>query len=644
MAATPSDSWRSRSAAPPTPAGSSAFRSAPAPAPGKGRRGGGGGRRPHTPSEAAGPDKPKPSRQNSSAGAPAAAGGKPPAPAKAAAPAAKAGAGGRPARGAANGSGGGNGRQAAKAEHHSPPDPEKRTTGRRRRASQNKGGPRPESSASKFNPPPPLTEVPLREQAKPAAHDLPPHLSKNTPPHLAQSHALFESHLDDIVRHAREGLLSATPGSGFAPSTPIGDWAADDDADELPALDDWGVHVGGSDAGETKRDQGKDDAPSSTGDLKPDWKSGLKAFSGPETSLISPIIVDGLRALPDPTETTPVSTDKGKAKDDGKARESKANQPVQPASTAVKDATRSPEKSKAMSQRDAKAAAAFFLKSAAFTSTASNPSPVHPPNTVYATSTSTAAPHPSLPVKPSAPTPQPVSHVRPAATPMRGRKDRQKEKEPMEKEKEPKAAQEDATSVEDAKPAINEAQVMDTPNALSGEARANASQAAADKAGDDAAVEQARTEELVKAEVPAIAVEKSSAATAETTDGAPDAALSAPASEPIDASPSAPSQASSSPSDQHSPPFAPARSRASTASRIVGGSIAPGHRTSPSAPQRHARAHSGLQPGHARTHSTPTPAGHRLPAARPVIASSALAGIARQLGGSPRAAAVATKQ
>ncbi|KAI4524175.1 hypothetical protein K525DRAFT_236046 [Schizophyllum commune Loenen D] len=635
MAATPTDSWRSRTAAPTPPAGSSAFRTAPAP--GKGRRGGGGvggggGRRPHTPSEAGGPDKPKPSRQNSSAGAPAAAGAKPAAKAPAA-KAAASGAGGAKAAKAANGTT--NGRSPSKTEHHSPPESEKRTTGRRRRPSQNKGGPRPESSASKFNPPPPLTEVPLREAAKPAAHDLPPHLAKNTPPHLAQSHALFESHLEEVVRHAREGLLSATPGSGFAPGTPGGDWAADDDADELPALDDWGVHIGGSDAGGgDKQEETKAEvSTSSTEGLKPDWKSGLKAFSGPETSLISPIIVDGLRALPDPTETIPVG-DKGKAKDNGKATDPKGKAAASKPPALAKNSPEAKAKAARDAKADAKAAAAFFLRSAAFTSTANTPLP--PPNTLYATNNN-ASSHPSLPIKPSAPIPAPVSRVHPAATPMRGRKDRQKEKEARDKERDER----EAKAAEEGKPAEGEVKVTEEAKPADEVKVAEAPKTEEVKLEASKAAEAPKVEEQHAAEPSPKVADEAQAAVAQDP-----STLGTHASEAVEASPSAPSQASASPSGGPStPPQAqPLRNRSHTASRVVGNAPSPGHRASPSAPQRHARAHSAFQAGHMRTQSTPSPT-HRVPAVRPVIASSALAGIARQLGGaSPRTAAVASKQ
>ncbi|KAJ7591212.1 hypothetical protein C8J56DRAFT_556532 [Mycena floridula] len=130
----------------------------------------------------------------------------------------------------------------------------------RRKRSQN-----PKTPNSRANAPPALEESLLntvKTKGKPAPLSA---ISRDVPPHLASPFDIGTD-IDALVERVRAVAMAenrpTTPGSHI-------DWAGDDeDDDSLPDLDDWGVK-----ASPTKKE--KDE-------------------------MISPIIVDGLRALPDP--------------------------------------------------------------------------------------------------------------------------------------------------------------------------------------------------------------------------------------------------------------------------------------------------------------------------------------------------------
>ncbi|KIY49530.1 hypothetical protein FISHEDRAFT_72851 [Fistulina hepatica ATCC 64428] len=87
---------------------------------------------------------------------------------------------------------------------------------------------------------------------------------KDIPPHLSTA---FQSRIDAMVERARAAVIEVrpnTPGSGSHI-----DWAGDDDDGDLPDLDDWGVKPTVSESDVASR-------------------------------VISPIFVDGLKALPEP--------------------------------------------------------------------------------------------------------------------------------------------------------------------------------------------------------------------------------------------------------------------------------------------------------------------------------------------------------
>ncbi|KAJ7507553.1 proline/serine-rich protein [Mycena galericulata] len=115
---------------------------------------------------------------------------------------------------------------------------------------------------------PSLDDSLLRPQNRLVPHSAPPP-SKDTPPHLADA-------LVERVRAVAMDNRPTTPGS----ASHI-DWAGDDD-EGLPDLDDWGVTTGTS--------------------------------VGDKDEMISPIIVDGLKPLPEPVSKPP--TPSGDAKDE----------------------------------------------------------------------------------------------------------------------------------------------------------------------------------------------------------------------------------------------------------------------------------------------------------------------------------------
>ena len=130
----------------------------------------------------------------------------------------------------------------------------------------------PASAGPRIGGPPPFEENLLRPQRGrniPVPHSAP---AKDTPPHLVTSFDM-RTNIDALVERVRAVAMAdnrpSSPGSHI-------DWAGDDD-DSLPDLDDWGVTTGTS--------------------------------AGDKDEAISPIIVDGLKPLPEPiakSETPPL--------------------------------------------------------------------------------------------------------------------------------------------------------------------------------------------------------------------------------------------------------------------------------------------------------------------------------------------------
>ncbi|KAJ7774345.1 hypothetical protein DFH07DRAFT_732870 [Mycena maculata] len=155
-----------------------------------------------------------------------------------------------------------------------------RPSNRRRRSQQlnSKGNGNGNPAGLKVNVPS-LDDNLLRPQNRLVPHSAPPP-SKDTPPHLAGSFDL-RNNIDALVERVRAVAMDNRP---TTPGTASHiDWAGDDD-EGLPDLDDWGVttSVGGTSVGD------KDE-------------------------MISPIIVDGLKPLPEPVAKPP--TPLGDAKD-----------------------------------------------------------------------------------------------------------------------------------------------------------------------------------------------------------------------------------------------------------------------------------------------------------------------------------------
>ncbi|KAJ7431305.1 proline/serine-rich protein [Mycena galericulata] len=151
-----------------------------------------------------------------------------------------------------------------------------RPSNRRRRSQQLNSKGSGNAAALKVNVPS-LDDSLLRPQNRLVPHSAPPP-SKDTPPHLAGSFDM-RNNIDALVERVRAVAMDnrpTTPGS----ASHI-DWAGDDD-EGLPDLDDWGVTTGTS--------------------------------VGDKDEMISPIIVDGLKPLPEPVSKPP--TPSGDAKDE----------------------------------------------------------------------------------------------------------------------------------------------------------------------------------------------------------------------------------------------------------------------------------------------------------------------------------------
>ena len=153
------------------------------------------------------------------------------------------------------------------ADVSSAPSPKPRE--RRRRSQTSKGG-----GLQRINPPAADDNLlrPMRPRLPTVPHTAP---IKDTPPHLSNNNFDMRNNIDALVERVRAVAMAenrpSTPGSHI-------DWAGDDD-DSLPDLDDWGV-------------------------------STTNSQSTHPAEMISPIIVDGLRPLPEPTSeplTPPIS-------------------------------------------------------------------------------------------------------------------------------------------------------------------------------------------------------------------------------------------------------------------------------------------------------------------------------------------------
>ncbi|CAK5263053.1 unnamed protein product [Mycena citricolor] len=157
--------------------------------------------------------------------------------------------------------------------------PVPRPSNRRRRSQQSaKGGNGAISTGGsnlKVNVPASDDSTLLRPQNRLLAPRSAPPPSKDTPPHLAGS--FRQNDIDAFVERVRASAMESnrpnTPGSHI-------DWAGDDD-ESLPDLDDWGVKT-----------VTQEEKP-----VEPEPKDSVQAQ---KDMMISPIIVDGLTALPDP--------------------------------------------------------------------------------------------------------------------------------------------------------------------------------------------------------------------------------------------------------------------------------------------------------------------------------------------------------
>lgn len=145
-----------------------------------------------------------------------------------------------------------------------PSAPSPKPRGDRRRRSQTSKG----SGLHRINPPAADDNLlrPMRPRLPTVPHTAP---IKDTPPHLSSNNFDMRNNIDALVERVRAVAQNrpSTPGSHI-------DWAGEDD-DSLPDLDDWGVST-----------------------------------STHPAEMISPIIVDGLRPLPEPSSkplTPPIS-------------------------------------------------------------------------------------------------------------------------------------------------------------------------------------------------------------------------------------------------------------------------------------------------------------------------------------------------
>ncbi|EEB94644.1 hypothetical protein MPER_06508, partial [Moniliophthora perniciosa FA553] len=107
---------------------------------------------------------------------------------------------------------------------------------------------------------------------------------RDTPPHLMSSNSV---NIDALVERVRAVAMDRplTPGSGSHL-----DWAGDDD-DSLPDLDDWGVHTEKHEGAKEKDEQKE--------------VNGVNEQIKGKELLISPIMIDGLRSLPDAIPGSP---------------------------------------------------------------------------------------------------------------------------------------------------------------------------------------------------------------------------------------------------------------------------------------------------------------------------------------------------
>lgn len=146
-----------------------------------------------------------------------------------------------------------------------------RPSNRRRRSQQLNSKGNGNAAGLKVNVPA-LDDNLLRPQNRLVVPHSAPLPSKDTPPHLAGSSFDMRNNIDALVERVRAVAMDnrpSTPGSHI-------DWAGDDD-EGLPDLDDWGVTTSVGDAGSV----------------------------GDKDEMISPIIVDGLKPLPEPVAKPP---------------------------------------------------------------------------------------------------------------------------------------------------------------------------------------------------------------------------------------------------------------------------------------------------------------------------------------------------
>ncbi|THV03296.1 hypothetical protein K435DRAFT_715677 [Dendrothele bispora CBS 962.96] len=201
------------------------------------------------------------------------------------------------------------------------PTPKSARPANRRRRSQN-GSSR--AQASKKDIPPPLDQNLLRSTSQRGRNRLPqpPHSAppmKDAPPHLSASGVLdVRNDIDALVERVRAVAMDrpSTPGSHI-------DWAGDED-DSLPDLDDWGVHTSTTSKSEGGQPEGGN-------------------IETTKNVTISPIMVEGLKSLPEPCKpSTPEKDAQSLPSTVGPLPE---HPPKEKADSAVKKAETSPGKS-----------------------------------------------------------------------------------------------------------------------------------------------------------------------------------------------------------------------------------------------------------------------------------------------------------
>ncbi|KAF5370074.1 hypothetical protein D9758_001244 [Tetrapyrgos nigripes] len=446
-----------------------------------------------------------------------------------------------------------------------PPTPKSARPPNHRRRSQNGSSRAPATAGLKSNIPPPLDQNLLRTHSQNGSKRLPqpPHtapLLKDAPPHLSTPTAHdLRTDIDALVERVRAVAMDrpSTPGSHI-------DWAGDDD-DSLPDLDDWGVPTASNTA--SKLDCGN-------------GETGNK-------DTISPIMVEGLRSLPEPFKPdTP-------EKDAQSLPTTVGPLPEHP-----------PAKEQIGSETDANPAKkpSFLVTTEPVTK-----APSHSP-------TKRVHPHPSLPPKPVFADTSLVPNHRRGVTPIRNPALRH----PQSDKSNVKPVQVNAKSAEEAKP-VQQTQKTEHAPIKSEDISTEVKQ-------EEKEVEKQEKEEEKKEE-------KNSTATDDFNEG-------------LQSSIHAPAAHSDSTLDMKGnarPVFPPPRNFTHNRAHTVGRPpsflhSAPAHGNNRFSRSGFSTPRNGHdQSYHARTHSSP-PAGaasghHRTHSSRPIITGDAISRLARTIGG-----------